>query len=380
VKIFHRLLANVVDVETMRSLVGAALPYAARSTSAALRARVQRLLARLDPAALRRQRERDHQGRFLHRTADLSGLMTLSARFADPATGTAAYNYVDAIATAIKAAGDPLGRDIAQLRHDIALDLLTGIDPAQAGCAGPTQRKGTVTVHVNLASLVGLRAGLGQAAPVCAGLGPLCGLGSDEDGDGCSSCRRVLGDLVNEPGEIDGFGPVPAHIARQTVAQLAEVSRWRYAVDDDGRLIAEGALPRELIPGLLDQMSRWSVDATAGPDGRGHYRPTAAQIAFVRARDRRCQAPGCRVPAQKCQIDHRIPWHLGGPTFVDNLYCLCATHHRAKDEAGHRYRRTHAGVEWTTPAGHRYLKEPEHNRKRRRGAMITINPAGLHAA
>jgi hypothetical protein len=103
-------------------------------------------------------------------------------------------------------------------------------------------------------------------------------------------------------------------------------------------------------------MRLWAADASAGPDGRAHYRPTAAQISFARARDRRCQAPGCRVPAHRCEIDHRIPWHLGGPTFIDNLYCLCKRHHRAKDEAGYTYRRGPQGIEWTSPYGHHYLK------------------------
>ena len=74
----------------------------------------------------------------------------------------------------------------------------------------------------------------------------------------------------------------------------------------------------------------------------------------MRARDKTCQAPGCRVPAHRCEIDHRLPWADGGPTFVDNLYCACKRHHRAKDEAGYTYRPVRGGIEWTTPHGHRY--------------------------
>jgi hypothetical protein len=183
--------------------------------------------------------------------------------------------------------------------------------------------------------------------------------------------------LANEPGEIAGYGPVTAHIARETAAQLAQVSQWRYAVDQDGQVIAEGALPKSLLPDLAERMRRWAVDATAGPDGRAHYRPSAAQIAFVRARDKRCQAPGCRVPARRCEIDHRIPWHTGGPTFVDNLFAVCKRHHRAKDEGRHSYRPVPGGIEWTTAAGHTYLSlreaidEHRHRHRRRRG-LLTV--------
>ena len=133
----------------------------------------------------------------------------------------------------------------------------------------------------------------------------------------------MLADLANQPGEIAGYGPITAHIARQTAAQLAQVSTWRYAVSHDGQVIAEGAIPPDLLPEQTHELRRWAADATAGPDGRAHYRPSTAQTAFVRARDKTCQAPGCRVPAHRCQIDHRLAWIRGGPTIVDNLYCLC---------------------------------------------------------
>jgi hypothetical protein len=64
---------------------------------------------------------------------------------------------------------------------------------------------------------------------------------------------------------------------------------WRYAViDDNGDLYAEGRL---------------------------RYRPTAAQTAFIRARDRTCRAPGCRKPAMVCHIDHNNEGYLAsGPS------------------------------------------------------------------
>ncbi|WP_228765149.1 HNH endonuclease signature motif containing protein [Aeromicrobium sp. S22] len=42
-----------------------------------------------------------------------------------------------------------------------------------------------------------------------------------------------------------------------------------------------------------------------------------------------CQAPGCRVPSERCDLDHRIP-HPVGPTNGDNMGPLCRRHHNLK--------------------------------------------------
>jgi hypothetical protein len=53
-----------------------------------------------------------------------------------------------------------------------------------------------------------------------------------------------------------------------------------------------------------------------------------------------CQAPGCMVPAERCDIDHREPWPTG-PTTADNLGPLCRRHHIFKG---------HGLLRWTTRA------------------------------
>ncbi len=338
VKMFHAELSGVTDRETLRGIIDDVLRYAARETAPMLRARIQRVLARRDPESTRRRRKRDHGARSVQRKNESDGLVSLTARFADPSAATAAYEHIDALARATKAAGDPSERTIDQLRHDIFLDLLAG---------GP----GVCRM---------LHGGAGT------GIGAETGQHRQESGrPGCLLCRAALTALVSEPGEIAGYGPVTAHLAREAALELANVSTWRYAIDADGAVIAEGALPKHLIPEMVEQMHRWSADASAGPDGRLRYKPTTAQIAFVRARDQRCQAPGCRVPAHRCDVDHRIPWQRGGPTFIDNLHCLCRTHHRAKDEAGFSYRRVSGGLEWVSACGYRYLRADDHNRRRR---------------
>ncbi|WP_155288852.1 HNH endonuclease signature motif containing protein [Rhodococcoides fascians] len=65
------------------------------------------------------------------------------------------------------------------------------------------------------------------------------------------------------------------------------------------------------------------------------YRPDALTTAAVRLRDRHCRFPGCHRPAERCQLDHVIPFdHAnplgGGWTTVNNLQCLCEFHHSVK--------------------------------------------------
>ena len=62
------------------------------------------------------------------------------------------------------------------------------------------------------------------------------------------------------------------------------------------------------------------------------YTPTEAMRTFCAARDGTCIFPGCTVPAERCQLDHRIPFDRGGPTTPGNLYSLCAHHHNVKTD------------------------------------------------
>ena len=45
-------------------------------------------------------------------------------------------------------------------------------------------------------------------------------------------------------------------------------------------------------------------------------------------RDRGCVFPGCDRPPSRCDAHHRVPWHAGGKTSLDNLALLCRHHHQ----------------------------------------------------
>ena len=60
----------------------------------------------------------------------------------------------------------------------------------------------------------------------------------------------------------------------------------------------------------------------------GRYAPDILDIALQFLHGT-CQAPGCMVPANRCDMDHRTP-HPTGPTQGDNLGPLCRRHHTYK--------------------------------------------------
>lgn len=99
-----------------------------------------------------------------------------------------------------------------------------------------------------------------------------------------------------------------------------------------------------------------------GPDPEPHYRPSAKLAAFIRSRDLICRFPGCDVPADRCDIDHVVPYPFG-PTHASNMHCKCRSHHLMKTfwggPDGWRERQLPDGtVLWTTPAGKTYTTAP----------------------
>ncbi|WP_460356551.1 HNH endonuclease signature motif containing protein [Mycobacterium sp. ZZG] len=99
-----------------------------------------------------------------------------------------------------------------------------------------------------------------------------------------------------------------------------------------------------------------------GPDPEPHYQPSAKLAAFIRARDLFCRFPGCDVPAERCDIDHVVPYPYG-PTHASNMHCKCRTHHLMKTfwggPDGWRDKQLPDGtVIWTTPAGQTYTTTP----------------------
>jgi hypothetical protein len=80
------------------------------------------------------------------------------------------------------------------------------------------------------------------------------------------------------------------------------------------------------------------------------YRPSTAQRLLIEARDVWCRFPGCRRPAQKCDLDHTLAAADGGPTSLCNLACLCPRHHTVKHQTDWGLEQLAGGIlKWTSP-------------------------------
>ncbi|WP_456823716.1 DUF222 domain-containing protein [Cellulomonas sp. P5_E12] len=97
------------------------------------------------------------------------------------------------------------------------------------------------------------------------------------------AATTLLG-LDDAPGFLGSYGPIPAQVARE----LAQDGTWRRVLTDPG----------------TGQVC--SVGTTA-------YRPGADLTRTIQARDVTCTFPGCRQPATRCEIDHRIPYDHDRP-------------------------------------------------------------------
>jgi hypothetical protein len=179
----------------------------------------------------------------------------------------------------------------------------------------------------------------------------------------------VLGDLLID-GETAALPPEAAGV-RATVMVTVPVLTL---LDDDGAgagpATADGVGPmsaeraRELAAGA-DGWTRILTHPETGmvlSVGRDHYRPPPALRKLVRWRADRCMAPGCGIPASRCEIDHTVAWEHGGTTSLDNLAPLCKGHHTIKHHGGWQVEHVpDAGgaLQWTSPNGRRYRVEPE---------------------
>jgi hypothetical protein len=129
--------------------------------------------------------------------------------------------------------------------------------------------------------------------------------------------------LSENPGQLSGYGAIPAAVARE----LAADGKWRKFITDP------------TTGNLLDY-------------GRESYLPPQALRDFLLARDRTCRFPGCRRSGLKSEIDHVIPWEEGGETSPSNLGLLCKRHHQLKTHGGWKLESFEDGsCEWTTPVG-----------------------------
>jgi len=122
---------------------------------------------------------------------------------------------------------------------------------------------------------------------------------------------------------------------------------------------ADGLIAPELVAELAGSATLVGlIHPGDAPPERG-YVPSTALADFVRCRDLTCRWPGCDRPATDCDVDHTIPYAVGGPTHASNLKCYCRTHHLVKTFWGWREQQLPDGtLILTSPAGQTHVTTP----------------------
>ncbi|WP_378144453.1 DUF222 domain-containing protein [Cnuibacter sp. UC19_7] len=286
----HKLVVhlNTLPTETWEAFETAVLPAATRLNPARFDNLARRIRERLHPDSLtvrakqaREERsawiteERDGMAHF-HLYAAAENVLAIDARL---------HHHARTLTTEPDET-----RTIPQLRADAATDLLLGTAAATGGAAVE------LMVTVPAATLAG---------------------------------------VSDEPGELNGYGPIDPDTARK---------------------LAAGA------PAFTRILTRPDTGETLSI-GRASYRLPTALRRQLRIEDERCRFPGCNRRAITADADHTTAWEDGGGTDLDNLAHLCRRHHQLKHattwDATQDPDRT---LTWTSPLGQTtHTRPPGHD-------------------
>jgi hypothetical protein len=243
---------------------------------------------------------------------------------------------------------DPAGVRVPPTVND---NRYVDINPASAGTAG-------LSGYLNAADGAALDQSLDAlAATVC-------------DNDPRTTAQRraaACGPLARREAALTcqcGSTECRARVERKAAAAavihvLAEQATLDGTSDNPGYLPGFGILPAESVRELAGTatLKPVTVPAAAAPDPG--YRPSTATREFLRWRHLTCCWPGCDRPADKCDIDHTVPYPYG-PTHPSNNKPYCRIHHLIKTFIlGWTDQQLPDGtIILTAPTGHTYTTEP----------------------
>lgn len=283
-KVIYHQTRNI-PVEAARAVVDEIIDDAPDLTSGQLYHRLRKLCIDIDPDAAKTRFETSKEERRVVSEANPEGTANVYGLNMEPHRVGRGMRRMRRIAMKLKRNGDP--RTVDQIMADVFVDILNGDQHTDAD--------GGVIINVDLATLT---------------------------------------ELDESSGELAGYGPVIADIARQVAAEQIDGEwRWTATHPDTGAVLADGTTRR---------------------------RPTAEQRRYVEARHRTCVHPGCRMPSADCDLDHTEEWSHGGLTLVDNIPPACRHDHILRHEGRWRYRRGPKGeFIWTSPLGHTYITRPQ---------------------
>jgi hypothetical protein len=322
------------------------LPRAPQQTAAQLRAALGRAIIAVDPAGAAQRHQQARRGRRVAITPEPDGMASLWALLTAP-DALASYELLTRLARGM-GADDPRGMDAR--RADLLAALLTG----RLTVAAPDGDTDTDTTPNTAADAEIPVADKPEPADPEPRLTPDTAGSADE--------------ASNVPEPAPGRMPMPAPVTpgKPLIQVVVPFDTLTGAAEYPGDLIGYGPIPaplaREIAAnGIWKRLVTDPLSGTLLDHGRTTYRPPAALADFIRARDAYCRYPTCRHRAADSELDHTIAYaHDGGHTSQYNLYDGCGHHHHLKHDAPgwtvtqHRDGR----ITWTTPTGHSYTSEP----------------------
>ncbi|ULN47981.1 HNH endonuclease [Mycolicibacterium goodii] len=96
-------------------------------------------------------------------------------------------------------------------------------------------------------------------------------------------------------------------------------------------LFGGGVLPAYALAEIINAATVRPVFHPGDAPPQDRYTPSRALADYVRCRDLICRFPGCDKPADRCDIDHTVPYPAG-PTHASNLKCLCRFHQQLAEQ------------------------------------------------
>jgi hypothetical protein len=369
--VFADELAALGDADA-RQAAGKILDRAPGLTTGQLRDRLRRIVLSIDPDAVRRRREKARKDACVQLWDEPSGNTALAGRELSRAQAIAADARLTAAARWLQAHGaegtlDQLRAAVFTARlNDQPLETLL---PAQPSASGNSPVPSDDTTGPGPADHAGNDAVPADAKPDGGGTqaspdrpaGETWGSAVTGSINLTLPLSAYLG-LSDAPGEVGGHGAADADTCREVAAWLAANDRTRWCVtftDGDGRAVAHACARHGPLPGPPPRRSDGPPGSArpfgpAGPQGRlgdspgspgepiirwltglrpcpldsgrcdhqarvAGYRPGRRMEHLIQVRQRTCSAPGCRRAAQRCDLDHTIPYDQGGPTCPCNL-------------------------------------------------------------
>lgn len=374
---------------------------AAGLTTGQLRQLLRRAVLSVDPDAVRRRQQKARRDARVEAWSEGSGNGAIAGRELPPARTLLADRHVRALARALQRAGMPGTLD--QVCAEVFLALLSGESPESLLAAVQYRESAEDSVHhaVQSDDMTPAQRGPGddeisgpdeyteerREAHGSIGAGPTWPRGPLGTVHLTMPLSAWLG-ITNNPGEVAGRGALDAWNCREIASLLAGRPGTQYCLtvtSPDGHPLGH-ACTRTLPPGLARHgpapprespgPERLAPGGPSTPAGAwissltvnwlesgscSHARETRSYVPgrllahLIKVRNPTCTAPGCRRPAQQCDIDHVIPYARGGRTCECNCQPLCRRHHRCKGSAGWHLEMPEPGIlVWRVPHGRTY--------------------------